>query len=307
MKAICISESAAGATLVEKELPRPRAAAGEVTIRVRAAGVTPTELGWYPTSHDRNGGARTGAVPSHEYSGEIAETGAGVTGLAEGDEVFGMNDWFADGALAEYCVTRPEWIAAKPRRFSYDEAATVPIGALTAWQGLFERAKVEPGERVLIHGGAGAVGVFAVQLAHQRGARVTATVSGGNVEFVKGIGAEHAIDYRTARFEDEGRVFDVVFDAVGGETLRRSWAVLKPNGRMVTIASDGSASEDERVKRAFFIVEAKRQQLEEVARLLDGGELRTFVDVVAPFAKAAEAYTGALPRTGRGKVVVAVG
>ena len=304
---MCISESAAGPKLVEKDLPRPAAGAGEVTIRVRAAGVTPTELAWYPTSHDQNGGARTGAVPSHEFSGEVAETGAGVTGLAEGDAVFGMNDWFADGALAEYCVTRPEWVAAKPRRLSDEEAATAPIGALTAWQGLFERAKLEPGERVLIHGGAGAVGVFTVQLAHRRGAHVTATVSGGNVEFVKEIGADRAIDYRTARFEDEGREFDVVFDAVGGETLRRSWAVLKPNGRMVTIATNGGSSEDERVKSAFFIVEANRQQLEEVARLLDAGELRTFVDVVAPFWRAPEASTGAIQRKGRGKVVVAVG
>jgi NADPH:quinone reductase-like Zn-dependent oxidoreductase len=122
-------------------------------------------------------------VPSHEFSGEIAEIGEGVTRLSTGQQVYGMNDWFEDGALAEYCITRPDWIAPKPSRLTHAEFASVPIGALTAWQGLFDRAKFLPGERVLIQGGAGAVGLFAVQFARSRGAYVIATASEHKLDF----------------------------------------------------------------------------------------------------------------------------
>jgi len=209
-KWICgdLADSAQKAVLVEEDIPQPKARQAEVLVRVYAAGVTPTELVWYPTSHTKNGDRRTGAVPSHEFSGEIAEIGGDVAELSIGQEVYGMNDGFADGALAEYCVTEPHGIAPKPRRLGHAEAASVPIGALTAWQGLFDRAKLRSGERVLVHGGAGAVGVFAIQFAHLRGAHVTATVSAHNVEFVKGLGADRVIDYKAAPFEDEVRDID---------------------------------------------------------------------------------------------------
>src|SRR5262249_43402400 len=168
-----------------------------------------TERGWHPTSHTKSGEPRIGAVPSHEFSGEA---------------VFGMNDWYADGALAEFCVTRPEWIAPKPRTLSHIEAATVPISALTAWQGVFDPAKIRAGERLLVHGGAGSVGAFVVQLARRAGARVTATASARNIEFVKSLGAERAIDYRTEQAAGE---FDVVFDTVGNAPTR--------GGRVVSI------------------------------------------------------------------------
>jgi NADPH:quinone reductase-like Zn-dependent oxidoreductase len=218
----------AGGALVPAEIERSRAADGEAVVRVFAAGVTPTELDWYPTSHTKSGEPRSGAVPSHEFSGEV-----------DGEAVFGMNDWFADGALAEYCVTRPEWIAPKPRTLSHVEAATVPISALTAWQGLHDRAKLRTGERVLVHGGAGSVGSFAVQLARRAGARVTATVSARNVDFVKSLGAERAIDYRTEQVTGE---FDVVFDTVGNAPR---------GGRTVSIV-EGSQDAP-----GFFIVEPK--------------------------------------------------
>ncbi len=275
-------------------------------MRVHAAGVTPTELAWYPTTHTRSGEPRARAVPSHEFSGVIAETGAEVSGVSAGEEVYGMNDWFADGALAEYCLTQPQWIAPKPRGLAHAEAASVPIGALTAWQGLFDRAKLQPGERVLVHGGAGAVGVFAIQLTRWRGARVTTTVSARNAGFVKELGADQVLDYHAAPFETQVHDVDVVFDAVGGETLERSWGVLKPGGRLVTIAAANETSSEERIKQAFFIVEPNRQQLIEIARLLDSGELRAIVDTQVPFSRAAEAYAGTTGRRGRGKLVVLV-
>ncbi len=191
--------------------------------------------------------------------------------IAVGREVYGMNDWFSDGAMAEYCLTQPSWVAPKPSSLSHAEAASVPIGALTAWQGLFERAKLEAGERVLVHGGAGAVGVFAIQLAHWRGAHVVATASSRNVDFVSRLGADQVIDYSAVRFEEKAREMDVVFDTVGGETLRRSWGVLKQGGRMVTIAADGEETTEDRVKQAFFIVEPNQKQLIKIGELLETG------------------------------------
>jgi NADPH:quinone reductase-like Zn-dependent oxidoreductase len=304
MKAMLLAESPQTTLLIEKDIPQPELRRGEVLVRVYAAGVTPTELLWYPTSHRKNGDPRTGAVPCHEFSGEIARIGEGVAGLSAGQEIYGLNDWFAQGALAEYCVTQPDWIAPKPRRLSHPEAATVPIGALTAWQGLFDRAKIQSGEHVLVHGGAGAVGIFALQLARSRGARVTTTVSAHNVEFVKKLGANQAIDYKAARFEEAVRDIDVVFDTVGGDTLRRSWGVLKPGGRMVTVAADSENTRDERERQAFFIVEPNRQQLIEISRLLDAGELQTVVGGILPLAQASDAYTGAVRKKGSGKLVV---
>jgi NADPH:quinone reductase-like Zn-dependent oxidoreductase len=305
MRALRLEVSGSPLSLVERDTPRPRPNAGELLIRVCAAGVTPTELFWYPTSHTKTGDPRRFAVPGHEFAGEIAEIGEGVSGFSVGQEVYGMNDWFSDGATAEYCVTKPESIAPKPRSVGHPEAASVPIGALTAWQGLYDRAKLQPGERVLVHGGAGSVGVFAIQLARLRGAHVIATASARNLDFIKQLGAERALDYHAAPFEDSVREMDIVFDTVGGDTLRRSWSVLGPDGRMVTIAA-GADTGSEETKRAFFIVEPSREQLVEVARLVDAGDLRPVVDTVVPFSRAADAYTGSVDRKGRGKSVVQV-
>jgi NADPH:quinone reductase-like Zn-dependent oxidoreductase len=218
-----------------------------------------------------------------------------------------MNDWFSDGAMAEYCITQPTRVAQKPPSLTHVEAASVPIGALTAWQGLFDRARLQAGEYILVHGGAGAVGIFAIQLARLRGAHVTATASARNLAFVLQLGAEQVIDYRTVRFEDNVRDMDVVFDTVGGETLQRSWGVLKPGGRMITIAAESETTTDDRVKQAFFIVEPHHEQLTRIGELLEAGDLHPVVDAVLPLAQASAAYTGEVrQRRGRGKLVVAV-
>jgi NADPH:quinone reductase-like Zn-dependent oxidoreductase len=308
MKAMRLVSGAGGAaTLVEENVPQPVPGPGEVVVRVHAAGVTHTELGWYPTLHTKAGEIRSGAVPGHEFSGVVAALGEGVTNFAVGQEIYGMNDWFADGATAEFCITQASSIADKPRTLTHVEAASVPIGALTAWQGLFDRAKLEAGERVLVHGGSGAVGVFAVQLAKARGAHVFATASAHNLEFVRGLGADEVIDYRKERFEDRVGKVDVVFDTAGGETLERSWNVLKESGRMITIVSEVEGSDDPRLKKAFFIVEPNQAQLVEVAKELDAGKLRTFVKATVPLEEAEQAYQGGLSRKPEpGKVVVVV-
>jgi NADPH:quinone reductase-like Zn-dependent oxidoreductase len=307
VKVMAVNNAKQGPLLIASALPQPQPGEGELLIRVRATGVTPTELLWYPTTHTKQGGARTRAVPGHEFSGIIAAVGKGADGFNVGDEIYGMSDWFADGATAEFCLTQPQNIALKPKSLTHELAATVPIGALTAWQGLFDRAKMQSGERVLIHGAAGAVGLFVVQLAHLRGAYVIATASARNAEFVKQLGADEVIDYETSRFEDQVENVGIVFDAIGGETLDRSWAVLKPGGRIVTIAADSEVTGDQRVREAFFIVEPNQEQLLEVAKLLHAGSLKAFVSAVVPLEEASIAYSRAVPdKRGYGKVVVAV-
>src|SRR5512143_53 len=199
-----------------EDAPDPQPTSGEVLIRVHAAGVTPSELRWRPTSVTMSGSPRPlPLILGHEFSGEVAALGADASGFRVGDPVYGLNDWFGDGACAEYCRARVGDIARKPAALDHVQASVVPISALTAWQGLFARARLAAGQRVLVHGGAGAVGVFAVQLAHWRGAHVIATVSRHNADLVRGLGADEAIDYRAVRFEDVAGEVDVVFDGVG--------------------------------------------------------------------------------------------
>ena len=216
--------------------------------------------------------------------------GSGVNDVAVGDAVFGMNDWFGDGAQAEFCVARSADVAPKPTSIDHVTAAVVPISALTAWQGLVERAKLTRGERVLVHGAAGNVGLFAVQIAHGIGAHVIATASGHNLEFVRSLGADEVIDYRARSFEDAVTGVDVVFDTVGGDTLARSWGVLRLGGRMVTTAADAEHTREQRVKDAFFIVEPNREQLTRISRMIDAGKLRVFVGAAFPLQEASQAY-----------------
>jgi len=292
-------------TFVYEDAPDPRPGDGEVLVRVHAAAVTPTELVWSPTTRNRDGTPRPlPLVMGHEFSGTIAGLGPGATGLAMGDAVYGMNDWFRDGAQAECCVARAGEVARKPRMLDDAAAAATPISALTAWQGLVDRTHLAAGERVLIHGASGAVGVFAVQLARGLGAHVIGTASAANLDFVRGLGADQVLDYRAAHFETEVRDVDVVFDTVGGATLARSWSVLRPGGRVVTIAASEEGTQDPRVQAAFFIVEPRGDQLEEIAALVDAGGLRTFVDAVLPLAEAQSAYAR---KAARGKVVLRVG
>jgi len=305
MKAIYLDQTAGYEALQSGDIPQPRPAAGEILIRVHATAITPTEFDWFPTFNTAEGKPRAfPIIQSHEFSGVVAELGAGVTGFNPGDVVYGMNDWFANGAQAEFCITTPAAIALKPKLITHAQATTVPISALTAWQGLFDHAKLVANQRVLIHGGAGGVGLFAVQLAHARGAHVIATASAHNLEFVRSLGADEVIDYKNERFEDRARELDVVFDTIGGETLHRSWTVLKPGGKLVTVAAQ--SERDARAQAAFFIVEPRGAQLAEIAALLDTGKLQSFVAATFPLAQTRDAYIHARRGGMKGKVAIQV-
>lgn len=308
MKVMRLADAGDSPKLIEATLADPQPGPGQVLVRVSATAITPTELLWYPTTHTPAGEPRAQAIPSHEFSGTVAALGEDVHDFTLGQAVFGMNDWFADGALAEYVLTTAFSIAPSPSTLSPAEAATVPISALTAWQGLFEHGHLHPGDRVLIQGAGGAVGLFAVQIAHLHGAHVIATASSRDFDLLRHLGADELIDYHAIRFEDALRQpVDIVFDTVGGNTLLRSFTVVKPHRFVVTIASGEGSSEDPRVRHSFFIVKPHQRQLMEIAALIDTSKLRTFVDAVVPFAQAADAYNGNLPhRCGRGKVVVTI-
>lgn len=306
MLAIRVADSDPSGVVVDDAAVQPKPGPGEVLVHVTAAGIIPTELSWYPTSHQKDGKPRSGAIPGHEFSGVVAEVGEDVGHLAVGHYVFGMNDWFSDGAMAEYCTAPVFAIAPKPSRLSLTEAASVPISALTAWQALFDHAKLRRGQSILIHGGAGAVGAFAVQLAHLFGAHVTTTASSRDHDYVRHLGASQIIDYQRSKFEDVVKDMDIVFDTVGGQTLARSWSVLKPGGRMVTVVSSEEDATDPRVKDAFFIVEVNQKELVEIARLIDASQLHAAVDSVVPLVQAPDVYSGKTRRRGHGKIVAAV-
>ncbi|WP_035349451.1 NADP-dependent oxidoreductase [Edaphobacter aggregans] len=305
MRVMRLADSSESPKLVEASIPQPQPGSGEVLIRVAAAGTIRTELGWYPHTHLKSGEPRQNAIPAHEFAGTVVAIGEGVTDFALDEHIYGMNDWFAEGALAEYCLTTPNAIAPAPRTLTPTQAATVPISALTAWQGLFDRGHLQPGHRVLVHGAAGSVGLFAVQIAHLHGAHVTATASGHDTVFARELGAPQLIDYHSTRFEDVLHdPFNIIFDTVGGDMLLRSLPLLKTGGVAVTVSSTNENSTDERIKKAFFIVEPNQRQLMEIAALIDTYKLRSWVKAVLPLCQANDAYTTQIP--GHGKVVVTV-
>jgi NADPH:quinone reductase-like Zn-dependent oxidoreductase len=307
MKAVLLNKQGGYKELEHGNVLKPRAGNGEVLIQVHATAIMPTEFNWVPTFKTKDGKARPfPIILCHEFSGAVAEVGGGVTGWKVGDAVYGMNDWFVNGALEEYCIAPATALAFKPATLKDTLAAAVPISALTAWQGLFDHGQLAARQRVLIHGGAGGVGTFAVQLAHQHGAHVIATASARNLDFVRELGADEVIDYKAARFEELARDIDVVFDAVGGETLARSWGVLRPGGRMVTVATQNETESDERTRAAFFIVEPSGTQLAEIARLVDADKIRVFVEAVFPLIQARDAYARAARGNMRGKVVIQI-
>ncbi|MDX2251239.1 MAG: NADP-dependent oxidoreductase [Nitrospira sp.] len=278
MKAIRLRHVGGPESLFYEDAPKPIPKNNQVLVRVCATAITPTEFTWFPTFHTPEGGMRSfPIILGHEFSGVVETIGPECLGIRAGDDIYGLSDWFIDGAQAEYCVTVPAHIAPKPVTLEHTQAASVPISALTAWQGLIDHAHLSTGQRVLIHGAAGGVGSFAVQVARYQKAHVIATASAANTDVVKTLGADDVIDYRITLFETVVGDIDVVLDTVGGDTRDRSWGVLRKGGRLVTIAADAEGAKEHRVRDAFFIVEPNRNQLMNISHLIDTGVLRPVV------------------------------
>ena len=309
MKAIRIHGRGGPDDLSYDDVPQPRPGPGEVLVRVAAAAIIVNELKWDVTYQTENGQPRDLPIPGRDLSGIVAEVNADAPQVAIGDVVYAMLGYGRDGAEAEYARVLPNELARKPRTLDHVQAAAVPLAALTAWQGLFIHAKLLKGQRVLIHGAAGGVGTYAVQLAHWTGAQVVATVSTPNVEFVRELGADQVIDYATTHFEEVAHDVDVVFDLVGGETLTRSWRVLRDGGVLVSAVSPTPTPPPPRPELRFkyFIVEPNGEQLRKIGELIDSGQVRPIVDHVFPLSEARRAYKAGRDGHPRGKIVLSIG
>jgi NADPH:quinone reductase-like Zn-dependent oxidoreductase len=281
---------------------RPAPQEGEVLVRVHAAGVNPIDWKIRQGLRKQILSMQFPYIPGMEIAGVVEEVGAGVTTLKVGQAVYGRSK---TGAYAEYAIAAEQTLAAKPHTISFDEAATVPVGATTAWQGLFDTGKLERGQRVLIQGAAGGVGLFAVQLASQRGARVIATTSGANVEFVRSLGAEIVIDYTRTNLVDEVQDVDCVFDTVG-ETLETSLRVLKRGG--ILVALSGQPPVEQAKERGVQVIATRTQiesdLLKQLARLIDEGQLRTVIRATFPLSQTGQAHALGQQGHGRGRIVL---
>ncbi|MFJ8591859.1 NADP-dependent oxidoreductase [Streptomyces sp. NPDC093598] len=288
---------------IERPVPRPN----EVLVRVRAAGVNPTD--W---KHRATGGflGEPPFVLGWDVSGVVEAVGIGVVAFAPGDEVFGMLPYpYGHGSHAEYVIAPVRALARKPAGVDHTQAGALPLVSLTAWQALTEHAQLQPGQRVLIHAAAGGVGHVAVQIAKARGAYVIGTASAGKHGFLRDIGVDETIDYRETDFTETVKDADVVLDTIGGDNSLRSLRVLRPGGVLVSILPGGSDDlyeEAERlgVRALRMLVDADRGGMEAIAELVEAGKLRATIAGTFPLAGAAEAH--ALGDTGRttGKLVL---
>ncbi|MDI5961667.1 NADP-dependent oxidoreductase [Streptomyces sp. SL13] len=297
------------------DVPRPDPLPTEVEVRVHAAGVNPVD--W----KTREGGGMAGVLGEPPFilgwdvSGVVERVGFGVTGVAVGDEVYGM-PWFPRqaGAYAEFVTAPSRQFARKPASVDHVRAAGVPLAALTAWQALTDAARVQPGQRVLVHAAAGGVGHFAVQFARHLGAHVTGTARAAKHDWVRELGAEEVIDYTTTRFEDAVKDVDVVIDLVGDghdRTSTRSLDVLRPGGTLVAVPSGVSGdlldlARTRGLRATGFLVEPDGAALTAIAGLIDGGRAVVGVDDVLPLAEAAEAHRRGEQGRTRGKLVLRV-
>ena len=289
MQAITVRDRAAGVGgLSLADMPYPQAGQNEVIVRVHAAGFTPGELDWPTTWVDRAGRDRTPSVPGHELSGVVAELGYGTTGLSVGQRVFGLIDWARNGSLAEYTAVEARNLAPLPADVDHVVAAALPISGLTASQALIDHARLATGQTVLIHGAAGGVGSIAVQLAREVGAVVIGTGRAADREPALGLGVSAFLDLQADKLEDAGQV-DVIFDVIGGEILDRSAALVRPGGTLVTIARPPTVQPKDG-RAIFFVVEADRSRLADLAQRLRDGRLKPIVGAVRPLAEAPAAF-----------------
>jgi NADPH:quinone reductase-like Zn-dependent oxidoreductase len=308
VKAVRIHTYGGPEVLKYEEVPRPQAAAGEVLIRVHAAGVNPVDWKIREGYLKKFLPHTLPLILGWDVSGVVEAAGPGVTRLNVSDEVYSRPDISRDGAYAEYIVVRESEVALKPWSLDHIHAAAIPLAALTAWQTLFDAAQLEAGQTVLIHAAAGGVGSFAVQLAKWKGARVIGTASERHLEFVRQLGADEAIDYQTTRFEDVVCGVDVVLDSIGGDTQKRSWQVLKKGGILVSIVEQPSVEEAavRGVRQSYVFIHPDATQLAELAKLADLGKLKAVVQTVLPLSEARRAHELSQAGHVRGKIVLKV-
>jgi NADPH:quinone reductase-like Zn-dependent oxidoreductase len=303
MKAIVVTDQnlgSAGMKLMER--PEPQAAINDVVVEVHAAGFVNTELEWPSTWADRAFHDRTPSILGHELAGVVTALGYGTTGLSIGQRVFGLSDWHRDGTLAEYVAMEARNLAPLPGDVDFTVGASLPISGLTAWQGLFEHGRLQAGQTVLAHGAAGAVGSIVTQLAREAGAYVIGTGRSADRQKAMDFGANEFLDLGNDVLEDVGDV-DLVFDVIGGDIQKRSAALVRAGGTLVTVVGPT----DIRPAKGLtmdFVVEVDRVQLSEIVQRVRDGRLRTNIGKVSSLEEAVDTLNSTARRAG--KTVISV-
>jgi NADPH:quinone reductase-like Zn-dependent oxidoreductase len=298
MKAIVVTDQAAGTAgmkLVER--PEPQPSINDVVVQIHASGFVNTELGWPSTWTDRLGRDRIPSIPGHELSGVVTALGYGTTGLSVGQRVFGLTDWYRDGALAEYAAVEARNLAPLPGDVDFTVGSSVPISGLTAWQGLFEHGRLRAGQSVIAHGAAGAVGSMVTQLAREFGAYVIGTGRAADRQSALDFGANEFVDLDNETLEDVGQV-DLVFDLIGGDIGKRSARLVRAGGTLVSIVGPSEARPADGLA-IDFVVESDRAQLGEIIQRVRDGRLRTNIGTVASLVDAVAAFNPAGRRPGK--------
>ncbi|RWL49978.1 MAG: NADP-dependent oxidoreductase [Mesorhizobium sp.] len=298
MKAIVATDRTAGTagmTLVER--PEPQAAINDVVVQVHAAGFVNTELEWPSTWADRAFRDRTPSILGHELAGVVTALGYGTTGLSIGQRVFGLSDWHRDGTLAEYVAMEARNLAPLPGDVDFAVGASLPISGLTAWQGLFQHGRLQAGQSVLAHGAAGAVGSVVTQLAREAGAYVIGTGRAADREKALDFGANEFVDLGNDSLEDVGGV-DLVFDVIGGDIQKRSAALIRAGGTLVTVVGPAEARPADGLA-VDFVVESDRAQLSEIVQRVRDGRLRTNIGRVSALDAAVATFNASERRTGK--------
>ena len=307
MKAVVAHEYGGPEVLKFEEVSRPEPKENEALVRVIASGVNPADPLTLSGKYAREFGTHLPLIPGYDIAGIVEKTGAKVTKLKAGDAIYGYPTF--GGGWAEYVTVTEGEVAAKPASLSFAEAAAVPMGALTAWQALVDVAQLRAGQTILIHGGSGGVGSFAVQIANARGVRDIATASTANQYLLKQqLGANVAIDYTKTRFEEIAKDVDAVLDPVGKETLARSYRVVKKGGIVMSLVARPDPVEVEKrgIRGAAISVHPDAEDLAEIAHLIDTGKIKPIVTQVLPLSDAIAAQRQAATHHTRGKLVLRI-
>jgi NADPH:quinone reductase-like Zn-dependent oxidoreductase len=306
MKAVVAHEYGAPDVLKFEDVPRPEPQEDEVLVRVIASGVNPADPLTLSGKYAKEFGTHLPLIPGYDIAGVVEKTGMNVSKLKVGDAVYGYPTF--GGGWAGYVTVKESEVAVKPKSLTFVEAAAVPMGALTAWQSLVNVAKLQPGQTILIHGGSGGVGSFAIQIAKARGARVIATASTANQGLLKQLGADVPVDYTKTRFEDVAKDVDAVLDPVGKETLARSYGVVKKGGIVMCLVALPNRAELQRrgIHGAAISVHPDTANLTEIAHLIDAGKIKPIVTQVLPMSEAIVAQQQAATHHTRGKVVLRI-
>jgi NADPH:quinone reductase-like Zn-dependent oxidoreductase len=306
MKAVVVHEYGGPEVLKYEDVARPEPKEDELLIRVNAAGVNPVDR--VARSENQFFNIKLPAIPGYDIAGVVEKTGSKITKFRTGDPIYAYIALDKGGGYAEYAVATEREAALKPKSLTYVDAAAVPLVAQTAWQALVNTAKLGAGQTVLIHGGSGGVGSFAIQIAKARGAKVIATASTANQDLLKQLGADVAVDYTKEKFEDVAKDVDVVLDSVGKDTLARSYGVVKKGGFIVSIVRDPDRAELEKhgIHGASISVEPNSSELADIGKLIDEKKIKVIVSQTFPLSEAAKAQEQVATGHTRGKIVLKV-